>query len=224
MNVIAQPATQKPNRSNATYLFRRGGERLPACSESFWTTCFSLLILHLAKVNEPLRVWECRDSIQKPWYWKRESSPLLDVSGLTFNDISVEPSSAADPADFGDVARFRPDVLLSFPSKPGRVVLIENKTSACAQSNQLDNYPRASAHLTQRGIINETLWLVSVGSTDQLYGQLKTLEKSLRSNFGVLLWEDVLQVMLSTNFQLPGVPVKKWSEYKSDFEKDTRWK
>lgn len=223
MSATAQFVKQELSRSNATYLFGRAGERLPACSESFWTTCFSLFLLHLARLNKPLRIWECRDSVHRPWYWKRASSPLLDVSDLTLNDISVEPSSAGDPADFGNVARFRPDVLLSFPGKPGRVVLIENKTSQCAQANQLKDYPLLSSIFTNRGMTNEVLWLVSVGSKRKLYTQLKNLESILQGRFGVLLWEDVLGLMASCAFKLPGMPIEEWSKYTSDLDEDARW-
>lgn len=182
MNASGHSVSQVDADNNATYLFERKGELLPASSESFWTACFGFFMLHLASARRQLRIWECREAVCAPWYWKRASSPFLDLSGLTFSDISMEPTTALGRVANVDVriAGFRPDLLLRFSGEEPTILLIENKTTDCAQPNQLENYPALSRTLDENHVRNQVLWLVSVGSSSHLYEQLKSLESSLK--------------------------------------------
>src|SRR6267378_1086664 len=89
--------------SNMTHLFKTGSG-LPDSSESFWTSLFALYLLHLGRTNGMLNVWERLDSDKAPYYRPRKGSSTLDLSGLKFENVSVEPKALAMARYFKSVA------------------------------------------------------------------------------------------------------------------------
>ncbi len=173
---------------NATDLFelRRKEKRLPDSSESFWTTLFGLFLLHVAKngsKGSELQVWRCSDSHEAPWFEPRRNLPPLDLTGLDFDSLTVEPIGKSMSQYFWTVAkvplkiaRFEPDLVLevSGTQQGGntKYIFIENKTEGPLQRNQTENYPQLINYLSQKGVGTEFLLLVSVGNR-KVYTQAK---------------------------------------------------
>lgn len=224
--------TMMEKEDNATWLFQRKNGSLPACSESFWTTTFAYFLLHLADVKDAeLTIWRCTGSNCAPWYEPRPTSSKLSVSGLQFDDLSVECPSLAgnffspDLCVPPEIGGFRPDVLVkTFPQgtkKQPKYWLIETKTTELLQGNQEINYPRLVNYLAQHVIDAEFLLLISVGA-EGLYRPASQLQRELDHRFGLLLWEDVIRRMAQYGFRLPGLSVADWQGFTHSIAKDAR--
>lgn len=218
---------------NATHLFQRkesakGTPTFPYSSESFWTSIFSVFLLYLGKKNgkqSHLRVLECKNSEDVPKYKLRRDSPTLAVSGLSFEDLAVEPNRDAMCNYFYDLANatpriagFEPDLLIRLrtrqPGKKERYVFIENKMEGPLQRNQVENYPTLVEYLNENGIESEFLLLISLGNK-RVYKQINYLDQHKNDNFkfGLLIWEDVLHRMKEELFHLPGADIAGWQKY-----------
>lgn len=227
-----------PTRSNLTseadamanfeHLFEKTGG-LPKSSESFWTSLFALYVLHLGRTNGMIKVWERLDSDKAPYYGPRKGSSSLDLSGLKFEDVSVEPKAHAMAHYFNLVAGlspkdsgFEPDLVLSrSPSgSPGtRYLFVENKITQKLQPNQMDNYPRLVKSLNKKGTKAEFLLLMSVGS-NKVDRQARILKTQLGPCFGLLLWEDILRGMSRSGLVLPGVDFQQLEKFTEDLDVD----
>lgn len=218
--------------ANATDLFA-GGRGFPAHSESFWTSVFALFLLHLASQEKPLRLWRYESSRQRPWYWRHQSTPALDLSGLRPGDLSVEPTTRGH-GDFFQVladvsvkkAGFRPDILLRLSSsdaKGDRFILLENKTTEHLQRNQMENYPALSRALSEKGVKNHVCLLMSLGADDSFCKCVEELHSDLGQGFSIVLWEDVFRSMKAAGFQPVSLPVDEWLEYTALLDDDARW-
>ena len=224
---------------NATYLFERQGlggphPTLPHSSESFWTSLFSLFLLHLGKKKNngnQLSIWWCKKPPYPPWYEPRPKNSFLDLRGLEFDDLAVEPPTLAGryfetnvevPPNIGGI---RPDVLVRLRSAGSnidtRYVLIENKTvGADLNTNQLEGYARLLSFLDGQNIQSQFLLLLSVGTTEAIYRSAKALQQKLEVRFGLLLWEDILQQMKESQFNLPGLDIDGWQKYTQGLDTD----
>jgi hypothetical protein len=218
---------------NATYLFEDSNkERVwPASAESFWTTLFSLFILHLSNGTAPrgkLTIWHCTDGPKAPWYVPR-SKEKLEFKNVTFDDITVEPYGLCRPflctneTLTAEAGGFSPDIVVRSRSKNrDHFVIIENKVTSGSHlaPNQIENYPCLMKWLSERKISFDFLILQSVGCCDALAEQTRFLQKEWQRHFGILLWEEVLREMKRTNFLLTGVPIDRWERYSKALDTD----
>lgn len=204
---------------------------LPKSSESFWTCLFALYLLHLGKTKGSIKVWERLDSNKAPYYGRRKGSPWFDLSGLRFEDVTVEPKTLARHLKLvaklsAEEAGFEPDVVLVRPSSSlskRRYVFIENKITQKLQPNQIENYPKLIGSLNKKGIEAEFLLLMSIGSNEvdnQARGALKT---QLGPRLGLLLWEDVICEMGRGGFVLPGIDFLQFEKFTRDLDADAAW-
>ncbi len=217
---------------NATYLFERSTHEetiavppLPHSSESFWTSLFALFLLRLGQDKKgQLSVWQCKSTQRQPWYEERSDSASIDVRGIKFDDIAVEPPSLVGrcldanveiPPDIGGIS---PDILVRLPinnsRKKQKYLLIETKTvGADLSQRQVENYLNLLEFLKKRKVDSELLLLMSVGTTPAMHEAAQNLQRNLRSKFGLLLWEDVLRQMKECRFQLAGIDIEDWQKY-----------
>lgn len=226
---------------NATYLFeekKTDGSlpELPHKSESFWTTIFALFLLHLGNTKTgkgKLPIFQCIEPRpnQRPWYERRHENPILNLAGLKFEDLTVEPPSLAGPWFHLDreapqeKGGFRPDVVIA-PRQSNSVpnyILIENKTiGSNLTKRQMDNYTNLFSFLSNNKINCEFLLLLSVGNN--IDKAARKLQEKLKDKFGLLLWEDILRQMKVHQFQLPGINIEQWQEYAKSFNTDVKMK
>lgn len=216
---------------NASHLFeqRRHEGGLPDSSESFWTTLFALFLLHIGKAEQEqgrLGVWLCKkDEPNPPWYVPRKGAPTLNLLGLNFEDISVEPdtlygwrphSNLALPADIGG---FRPDVLARLRRQrrgDESYLVIENKRWSALSSAQEESYLNLMNFFEESGINAELMLLFPVGCSTKLFNQAQHLQDLLPDRFGVLLWEEVFQRMRAYGWHVSGIDVDGWQKYTDD--------
>ena len=230
----------KPKLLNATYLFeeKKSDVRLPELphkSESFWTAIFALFLLHLGNIKTgkgELSIFQCiapRPS-QRPWYERRYKNPILNLAGLQFKNLTVEPPSLAGrwfgPEEVPPgIGGFRPDVVIA-PRQSNSVpnyILIENKTDGSnLTKRQMDNYTNLLSFLSNNKINCEFLLLLSVGNN--IDKSARKLQEKLKDKFGLLLWEDILRQMKVHQFQLPGINIDHWQKYAKAFNTDVKVK
>lgn len=213
---------------NMTYLFERleSKSKLPACSESFWTSIFCLYLLHLGemkKKDQRLNIWQFSKS--DSWY-SQQPHRYLTVDGMTFDDIVSEPKGLWEAYRSNDnpltippeCGGFEPDIILRIPNERDdkyKYVLIENKitTNACLAGNQMTNYPLLIKYLSYNSIYCEFYILRSVGCSKKLDEQTIFFQNELNKNFGILLWEDIMLQMIDFKFNLPGINPTNWKQY-----------
>jgi hypothetical protein len=219
---------------NATYLFEgKYKERTwPSSSESFWTALFALFVLHLATGSTPrgrLTVWHCTDGSNNKWYKPRAVRPSLEFTDLTFDSIAIEPRVLPSPWPGTQhildttVGGFSPDIVIRSPDlgRADQFIVIENKIAGYLAPNQCENYPRLAGWLVERGTPFDFLLLQSAGCHKTLHEQARCFQREpWGSNFGILLWEEVLREMLRTEFTLAGLPVQSWHVYTEALESD----
>lgn len=221
---------------NATYLFegKHSSRVWPASSESFWTALFGLFALYLGEGAAPrgqLTIGQPTvDPKGKP-YEPRAHRSTLQLHDLEFDSIAIEPraiSKCWPGTSFllsAATGGFSPDVLIRIcdPEAPDHFLVIENKVTyaGCLADNQVENYPRLAAWLIENAISFDILFLHSVGSCHELYAQAKSFQRQQwGAHFGILLWEEVLQKMLSTGFAPPGIPIESWQPYTTALDTD----
>jgi len=232
------------NGGNVTWLFEgqipaRG--EFPVSEEHFWTAIFALFLLHLgeARGETQLSIFRCRQpGRQDPWpcFESRRESPGLDVYGVGFEDIAVEPDRVPlhcfDPGfDVPiEIGGFRPDVFVrvnkTIAHEKPRFFAVENKRGGRwgdgLSRAQMENYPRLIRYLADNGIDCQFLLLMSLGCSDngRLWEQAVTLQDDLKAKFGILLWEDVIRHMERTQFRLAGIDIGEWRrKYTDDLDK-----
>jgi hypothetical protein len=214
--------------ANFKHLFEKTSG-LPKSSESFWTSLFALYVLHLGRTNGMIKVWERLDSDKAPYYGPRKGSSSLDLSGLKFEDVSVEPKAHATACYFKLVAGlsaedsgFEPDLVLWRPpsgSSGPTYLFVENKITQKLQQNQMQNYPRLVKSLNKKGTKAEFLLLMSVGS-NEVDRQARILKTQLGPCFGLLLWEDILRGMSRSGLVLPGIDFQQLDKFTEDLDMD----
>jgi hypothetical protein len=156
---------------NATDLFGRHpsdqlnpATALPHSSEHFWTAVFGLFVLHLARNKDSdLHVWQLMEPLVPPKYFEpHKRSSVFNVSGLTFDDISIEPSKLSC-IRFGEkaslpiqIAGMSPDLVIrNSKGTAGEetYTFIENKTvGADLRKGQHENYMNLLRSLEELGI------------------------------------------------------------------------
>jgi hypothetical protein len=204
---------------NATHFFERRERHdlLPACSESFWTAVFALFLIHLSRSGNRLRVWSCTQAPTKPWYRRHGVIGDLCLPPLTLNQMAIEPRDLTRllPAESMSLVGISPDVVVSPAGQAGSVLLVENKvtTGASLNHNQVKAYLEFVRSLPTGSLF---LVLKSVGCCPDLYAQVRALECSLPDRVGLLLWEDVLQTMSRTGFDIPGLNAQDVARYVGD--------
>lgn len=201
---------------NATDFFEktRGDRSLPPSSESFSTAVFALFVLHLAghEHEGAITAWQPTSQQRPPWYERKAENAALRVSGVTFEDLVVEPRTVLGIwPEINDIslAGISPDVVLRVTGDEGsnpRYVLIENKitSGASLHANQLTAYPGVVRRLCDARRDARLFVLQSVGCSQHLYAATKSLQRALGDQFGILLWEDVFRLMERTRFSLLG--------------------
>jgi len=213
---------------NMTYLFERleSKSKLPACSESFWTSIFCLYLLHLGemkKKDQRLKIWQFNENDSR---YSQQANRYLTVDSMTFDDFVSEPRRLQEvyqsnndpltiPPKYGG---FEPDIILRIPNERDnkyKYVLIENKitTNAYLAGNQMENYPLLVEYLLGKSINCEFYILRSVGCSKKLDKQAIIFQNRLNNNFGILLWEDILLQMVDCKFHLPGINPNNWKQY-----------
>ncbi len=211
---------------NATYLFEKDDGPLPS-SESFWSTLFSMYLLHLSATdttNKIVTTWFCKDE-GPPWFERTPDDAWLNVDGLTSNNIAVEPNGLvglwknskinSDPYFTG----INPDIVFRIPLKNGgfRYTLIENKvkTDADLNSNQKSSYPDLIKRLRKEEGIECSLFLLqSLGADKMFKSSLMLQNEFLHGNqFGIILWEDVIRCMKRDSFFIKGIDFAEWIPY-----------
>ncbi len=217
---------------NATDLFEDKTKFCPPSSESFWTSLFSLFLMHIGgrASRGHLTIWQCTDGTEPPWYAPRTQNPMLGLSNIAFHDIAVQPLTLprAWPctADFLpiDIGGFSPDLLVRSRNENGEYFLIvENKITHGARlaENQAENYPRLIRWLIERQISFDFLILQSAGCCDDLAKQCRSFQSEpWADRFGILLWEEVFRVMKSTGFMSDCLPIDDWQRYSEALDKD----
>jgi len=217
---------------NATYLFeltkgKSEQEFALPCSESFWTTVFTLFLLGHSEQIGSIRVWHYQR--QKP-YFKSSQGRIFDLRGLHASHIAVEPSVASHIRHFGElvndsseeVARwsgFRPDLLVRRPLTDGRhkYTFVEVKTGSISAASQLENYSALISELTRKRIPCEFFFLCSVGGKALDTSVLSFQQMAdLNEKFAVLLWEEVFLEMAALSFQPLGTEID-WTKYSEAF-------
>jgi hypothetical protein len=217
---------------NATYLFEMSPESdreffLP-CSESFWTTVFTLFLLKHAEQIGSIHAWRYERNTMP--CFTNLTPELLDVRGLVSSDIAVEPTTVSHIDHFRtlldgpkneDIARwcgFRPDVVIRRTLQEGnsKYTFIEVKTGSVSSGSQIENYPMLISNLTRRSIPCELFFLCSVGGR-ALDTSVCALQESadLTGRFGVILWEEVFLKMAESGFQPFGHEMS-WARYAED--------
>jgi hypothetical protein len=150
---------------------------------------------------------------------------------LSFGSIAVEPRVLSKPLPGGgivppaDIGGFSPDIVIRSQSSDGNehFIFIENKVTSEARlmDNQVENYPRLARWLTDRNVSFDVLLLQSAGCSKALYEQARSFQKDTwGSNFGIVLWEQVLQEMRRISFAPIGLPVETWQCYTAALETD----
>lgn len=219
---------------NATYLFEgKYKERIwPTSSESFWTALFALFALHLGCGSTPrsrFTVWECTNGSNNKWYSPRAARSTLELTGLNFDSIAIEPRALTNPWPgtqdvlSAKVGGFSPDIVIRSCNAEGHdhFVVIENKIAGCLAPNQYENYALLATWLVEKKVSFDLLLLQSAGCRGSLYDQAHSFQRSpWGNNFGILLWEEVLREMLRTEFTLAGLPVQSWHVYTEALESD----
>jgi hypothetical protein len=215
---------QDEDMGNITFLFRsRDGEtrNLPEC---FGTSLFIIFLCYLGqKKGSYLKVYQPCLSMEK--FELRGTAPelnRLNITGLEFDDCKIEfnRSHAEEfniPGIKDFLAKIRPDLLLRVRSSDGdRFVVIEVKTTDTKEMKaftpaQRNHYAEFIKCLNNSNPGSQLLVLTSVGS-DGVFKVCREFQEVLKDQFGILLWEDVLREMSRFNFELPGIPIKKWAE------------
>jgi len=194
-------------------------------SESSWTTIFALFALYLsnhAELRTSLTIWNSAEDGNGKWYAPRRMNSRLELDGLTFDRVAIEPRSmkvawpgiSAVPSSA--VAGFSSDIVLLCKKNDGRdhFIIIENKIRGILQESQLENYPRLASWLLSKNASFEILILKSVGLEYNLFEQIKLLQEEIPETcFGILLWEEVIRKMEQTKFDSYNIPVKDWGIY-----------
>jgi hypothetical protein len=209
---------------NATHFFERREchQPVPACSESFWTAMFALFLLHLSRTEKRLRVWSCTDNGTKPWYRLHRAIRELRLPAITLHDMAIEPRDVMRVCPNQDISLvgISPDVLVCLGrQEPRPLLLVENKvtTGAMLNHNQIKAYLDLVRVLPPGSLF---LVLKSVGCSTDLYQQVHKLAQALPDRFGILLWEDVLQAMARTAFELPGLEPQDVGRFVADADGD----
>lgn len=176
---------------NATGLFNSQEK-----GESFWTSLFSLFLLHLAArttSRDVLTIWHCTDGPKAPWYVRRLANSNLQLANVGFDDMAVEPSSVSFmPEEITpEAGYFPPDIVIrSNPGDGRHFFIIENKIKGHLQNNQIHNYPELIKWLLDHKISSfDFLILHSEGRSDALAQQTRNFQKSKwgADHFGILL-------------------------------------
>lgn len=221
------------NSMNATHLFEKvhRDRSLPASSESFWTTIFALLLLHLADSDgeKIVPAWQPVAGRTPPYYERKAKSAALCVHGLNLDAIAVEPRSLMDvwpTAKIGvSQGGISPDLVLHLAGTSEHAyALVENKitSNATLNANQFSAYPSLITELTNQGNDAHLYVLHSIGCSRSLYDATISLQARLNDRFGILLWEDVFRIMYISRFSLPGIDRAIFAGYSGDAGKDCR--
>jgi hypothetical protein len=170
------------NEKNATHLFEKHGK-----SEQWWTSLFSMFLVHLVRTKSELPLWRYQDTGTR-WGFVPCREPLTLV-GLKLSQVHVE---AAMPKVFPELVTpdskylANPDVIIKF-SEEKRAALIENKTIRTGPGN-LSLYVAAAEELKKHGWAANTMILISAGhERDLLWRSIIALD------LPIILWEDVLK-------------------------------
>ena len=102
-------------------------------------------------------------------------------------------------------------------------LIVENKVTyrGCLADNQIENYPLLATWLAERAISFDLLFLQSAGCHETLYKQAKEFQSvSWGSHFGILLWEEVIELMKKSGFTPTGLPVDDWQQFAVGLELD----
>lgn len=208
----AQPGRNDNASDNATWLFIRPSPYFHN-SESWWSALFSILVLHLARADNPkIPLRKCVGSPKESFNFLGE---YLDCSDVKFDEVLVDAKltqrlfpGIAWPNEFRDT---RPDIMIHRP-KLKRITLIENKTVGANLGEQLDRYYEVKEHLSKEGWSVEFFLLISSGYENRR--EWRAVEKTETK---LILWEDVLRIMDSTDFFRPIIGAslepyyKKWA-------------
>jgi hypothetical protein len=214
---------------NATYLFELSKESkqefLLPCSESFWTTVFSLFLLQHGEQIGSLQVWRYQRRKEPPFFTHLEDL-TFEVGKLQASQVAVEPSSAShmnhfrklvndDSEEIATWSGFSPDLVVRRLLDNGRFKysFVEVKTGSILAANQIDNYPKLISQLDRLCIPCEFLFLCSVGGRALDLSVLSFQQlPELAGKFGVLLWEEVFLKMADVDFQPFGNKID-WRKY-----------
>ena len=188
---------------------------------------FGLFVLHLSSNDEPskrLTIWQCTDGTDKKWFKPRNASAKLELHNFKFSSIAIEPSNLLKiwPKLSNEEGRFSPDIVIKTwkDNDKEHFIIIENKGSgARLRVNQLENYPRLMKWLNDNKVSFDFLLLQSIGNDNLLFEQAQKLQKEY-TQFGILLWEDALNMMKKTNFVPQGLPTPSWQSYAKGLEID----
>lgn len=211
---------------NATDLFGPNSAiTLIPCSESFWSVLFALFLLEQTQ-RSPLDFaipvyWRKVNARAAPWYERRRIEPYFAPGHLRLSDLTVEPTTTQTLAflervnDGFSLPAFgiRPDVLVLGKEERPCLTFIECKTSTGLQQNQMENYPLVIAELERKGRRCQLLLLASVGMSKELDGQVLRLQERLGTDFGVLLWEEVVSEMIQSKFENNRLDTQQWAKY-----------
>lgn len=206
----AQPGTNDNASDNATWLFIQPSPYFHN-SEPWWSALFSILVLHLARRENPPKI-PLRKCVGSPKESFNFLGEYLDCSDAKFDEVLVDAKLTQElfsgidwPDEFRDI---RPDIMIHRP-KLGRITLIENKTVGANLGEQLDRYHEVKEHLSKEGWSVEFFLLISSG-----YETRKEWRAVEKTETKLILWEDVLRIMDSIEFfrSIIGAPLKSYYE------------
>ena len=194
------------------------------------TSIFVLFLLHLAKTSKPyISTWRpILKTDNTPWWFERKQEPVLNVAGLSFENITVEPSSITSIVPNNKISLtisgISPDVVLRLPCKNDKdlYIIIENKPfdNSNLTSKQRNEYIKAKEKLNQYGRCI-LLILHSVGCKG-LFKSLIKMEMDNKPDIGLLLWEDVFRIIGESDFTLPGITFSNLNKFTKDAALDCK--
>ncbi len=199
-------------------------DKHPGVEHELWTPCIHrFLIEHSPRL--PISACIHKPSDTGPWYERRRGSPCVNATGTVliepgpdqfFGAIkeSIGLDLASDAGRFtsaGDIGGIYPDILML---NQDSIFLMENKPYYGSKFDGNQDAEGAYAAFTEwmnrKAIRCEYLVLCPVSWPE--YPKVTALQHKLGEFFGVILLEDVFNLMSEAKYAYPGIS-EDWGEY-----------